>query len=58
MKKVIVVSALAMAGVFSAQALADRGKTGFYVTGAYFHERRSLNNFHRDRVITFEQIAE
>ncbi|MDM8660201.1 hypothetical protein QU962_24895, partial [Escherichia coli] len=28
------------------------------VAGAYFHERRSLNNFHRDRVITFEQIAE
>lgn len=28
------------------------------VNGAYFHERRSLNNFHRDRVITFEQIAE
>ena len=28
------------------------------VTTAYFHERRSLNNFHRDRVITFEQIAE
>ncbi|WP_258109077.1 tail fiber assembly protein, partial [Escherichia coli] len=28
------------------------------VTAAYFHERRSLNNFHRDRVITFEQIAE
>lgn len=27
-------------------------------TIAYFHERRSLNNFHRDRVITFEQIAE
>lgn len=25
---------------------------------AYFHGRRSLNNFHRDRVITFEQIAE
>lgn len=25
---------------------------------AYFHERRSLNNFHRDQVITFEQIAE
>ena len=25
---------------------------------AYFHERRSLNNFHQDRVITFEQIAE
>ncbi|MEE8937563.1 DUF551 domain-containing protein [Klebsiella pneumoniae] len=32
----------------------------FYHCGdaAYFHERRSLNNFHRDRVITFEQIAE
>ncbi|EGB40003.1 gpF1 [Escherichia coli H120] len=28
------------------------------VLPAYFHERRSLNNFHRDRVITFEQIAE
>ncbi|MGC9770554.1 ogr/Delta-like zinc finger family protein, partial [Escherichia coli] len=28
------------------------------LTSAYFHERRSLNNFHRDRVITFEQIAE
>lgn len=28
------------------------------VMSAYFHERRSLNNFHRDRVITFEQIAE
>ncbi len=28
------------------------------VVAAYFHERRSLNNFHRDRVITFEQIAE
>lgn len=25
---------------------------------AYFHERRSPNNIHRDRVITFEQIAE
>ncbi|EEV9912285.1 hypothetical protein EG077_22500 [Escherichia coli] len=31
---------------------------GFLVIAAYFHERRSLNNFHRDRVITFEQIAE
>ncbi len=30
----------------------------FNASGAYFHERRSLNNFHRDRVITFEQIAE
>lgn len=29
-----------------------------YRINAYFHERRSLNNFHRDRVITFEQIAE
>ena len=29
-----------------------------YFDDAYFHERRSLNNFHRDRVITFEQIAE
>ena len=28
------------------------------LSDAYFHERRSLNNFHRDRVITFEQIAE
>ncbi|MGY0147478.1 PapB/FocB family fimbrial expression transcriptional regulator [Edwardsiella tarda] len=25
---------------------------------AYFHERISPNNIHRDRVITFEQIAE
>ncbi len=33
MKKVIAVSALAMAGMFSAQALADESKTGFYVTG-------------------------
>lgn len=33
MKKVIAVSALAMAGIFSAQALADESKTGFYVTG-------------------------
>ncbi|EBH4418367.1 hypothetical protein BSC11_24245, partial [Salmonella enterica] len=24
--------------------------------GVYFHERRSPNNIHRDRVITFEQI--
>ncbi|HGX0262289.1 TPA: Derepression protein [Escherichia coli] len=30
----------------------------FLAQHAYFHERRSLNNFHRDRVITFEQIAE
>ncbi|MBB0478276.1 hypothetical protein RNN08_23980, partial [Escherichia coli] len=31
---------------------------GILKMSAYFHERRSLNNFHRDRVITFEQIAE
>ncbi len=31
--KVIAVSALAMAGMFSTQALADESKTGFYVTG-------------------------
>ncbi|MBW8986347.1 hypothetical protein KZB14_25280 [Escherichia coli] len=31
---------------------------GGALSNAYFHERRSLNNFHRDRVITFEQIAE
>lgn len=39
---------------------AERRKDSFgpYVRLAYFHERRSLNNFHRDRVITFEQIAE
>ncbi|GDM73274.1 hypothetical protein [Escherichia coli] len=35
-----------------------RYKGGDYIPFAYFHERRSLNNFHRDRVITFEQIAE
>ncbi len=33
-------------------------RTWNFEDGAYFHERRSLNNFHRDRVITFEQIAE
>ncbi|EOC7102996.1 invasion outer membrane protein Tia [Escherichia coli] len=33
MKKIIAVSALAVVGMFSGQALADRGKTGFYVTG-------------------------
>ncbi len=41
-------SAYAMAGVAYSRVS----------TFAYFHERRSLNNFHRDRVITFEQIAE
>lgn len=33
MNKVIAVSALAMAGMFSTRALADESKTGFYVTG-------------------------
>ena len=33
MKKVIAVSVFAMAGMFSAQALADESKTGFYMTG-------------------------
>ncbi|UGJ20300.1 hypothetical protein [Escherichia coli] len=47
MNKVFVVSVVAAACVFAVNAGA-----------AYFHERRSLNNFHRDRVITFEQIAE
>ncbi|CAM6679536.1 hypothetical protein ESCOCK438M_20270 [Escherichia coli] len=40
---------------------AHNGKTPmerYFELAAYFHERRSLNNFHRDRVITFEQIAE
>ncbi|MCV9337020.1 hypothetical protein U4Z37_21560 [Escherichia coli] len=41
-------------GVFYPEAL----KEAYISAGAYFHERRSLNNFHRDRVITFEQIAE
>ncbi|MCI3335979.1 ead/Ea22-like family protein [Escherichia coli] len=43
--------------------IADAGlNANYYIAScsgpAYFHERRSLNNFHRDRVITFEQIAE
>ncbi|MEL3167793.1 DUF932 domain-containing protein, partial [Escherichia coli] len=39
--------------------LRDEGFQPFFACqSAYFHERRSLNNFHRDRVITFEQIAE
>ncbi|MDF6233613.1 phage tail protein [Escherichia coli] len=42
---------------FSSVATAANPVSGCYVA-AYFHERRSLNNFHRDRVITFEQIAE
>ncbi len=35
-----------------------QSESRYYDGDAYFHERRSLNNFHRDRVITFEQIAE
>ncbi|WP_431646761.1 hypothetical protein [Escherichia coli] len=38
--------------------LRKRYKASIGKGAAYFHERRSLNNFHRDRVITFEQIAE
>ncbi|STJ78819.1 Putative peptide transport periplasmic protein [Escherichia coli] len=33
MKKIIAVSALAVAGMFSAQTLANESKTGFYMTG-------------------------
>ncbi|EBT2498125.1 transposase [Salmonella enterica] len=33
-------------------------RCGFNGLAAYFHERRSPNNIHRDRVITFRQIAE
>ncbi|GDC55742.1 hypothetical protein HmCmsJML263_02622 [Escherichia coli] len=36
----------------------DKAVLNSELIAAYFHERRSLNNFHRDRVITFEQIAE
>ncbi len=36
----------------------DEQQKAALAADAYFHERRSLNNFHRDRVITFEQIAE
>ncbi|MGE0892453.1 hypothetical protein AB4M26_25745 [Escherichia coli] len=36
----------------------DKTDSAALLPCAYFHERRSLNNFHRDRVITFEQIAE
>ncbi|MDT0796586.1 hypothetical protein RBJ45_00670 [Escherichia coli] len=41
-----------------AEALRQKDQQLSLVEDAYFHERRSLNNFHRDRVITFEQIAE
>ena len=40
------------------ESLQREGFQPFFACHAYFHERRSLNNFHRDRVITFEQIAE
>ncbi|EEU9537867.1 hypothetical protein FXI37_26485, partial [Escherichia coli] len=41
----------------SNSASRSSGHSGRRARTAYFHERRSLNNFHRDRVITFEQIA-
>ncbi len=47
--------------IFGEDRHTSRSKRYAYIptiTVAYFHERRSLNNFHRDRVITFEQIAE
>ena len=53
-KRTGVAIALSLAAVTSVPALA----ADTVVQAAYFHERRSLNNFHRDRVITFEQIAE
>lgn len=43
-KKVIVVSVFAMAGMFSAQALADESKTGFYMTGKAGTSVLSLSN--------------
>ena len=44
--------------IFGEDRHTSRSKRYAYIPTAYFHERRSLNNFHRDRVITFEQIAE
>lgn len=44
MKKVIVVSVFAMAGMFSAQVLADESKTGFYMTGKAGTSVLSLSN--------------
>ncbi|MFI3011403.1 hypothetical protein ACH7BS_09580 [Klebsiella aerogenes] len=46
---------------YTSQTAFDSVAQGFRngtLTHAYFHERRSPNNIHRDRVITFEQIAE
>ena len=51
-------AALGGATVFGLFTGTDFGIVFGAFAGAYFHERRSLNNFHRDRVITFEQIAE
>ncbi|EPD2809238.1 hypothetical protein ACR8V9_004705, partial [Salmonella enterica subsp. enterica serovar Give] len=34
----------------------ETGMRFLKAAGVYFHERRSPNNIHRDRVITFEQI--
>ncbi|WP_251299593.1 ogr/Delta-like zinc finger family protein, partial [Escherichia coli] len=45
------------APVSTAPAVVRKVKGCYSSPFAYFHERRSLNNFHRDRVITFEQIA-
>ncbi|MGI6955420.1 hypothetical protein ACRCME_08060 [Escherichia coli] len=44
--------------LFAVFATKVSGSTNEAYAIAYFHERRSLNNFHRDWVITFEQIAE
>ncbi|WP_157917808.1 outer membrane beta-barrel protein, partial [Escherichia coli] len=44
MKKIIAVSALAVAGMFSAQTLADESKTGFYMTGKAGTSVLSLSN--------------
>ena len=54
MKTFIKTLLVAVTILFSVFATAKQVK----LPNAYFHERRSLNNFHRDRVITFEQIAE
>lgn len=44
MKKIIAVSALAVAGMFSAQTLANESKTGFYMTGKAGTSVLSLSN--------------
>ena len=52
------VSPYSMAGKSGKNDAADAQAICEAVRRAYFHERRSPNNIHRDRVITFEQIAE